>query len=99
MGADLIVVSRNATPPVFKLGEAAKALFEQRKKEKELKKRQLEARRAQAVKEVIPVLNLQKLSSLPLFHPSFNRGPASRNIDNLPPPPMGAPPLSVAATA
>jgi translation initiation factor IF-3 len=54
MGTDLIVVSRKAVPPVFKLGEAAKALFEQRKKEKEIKKRQLEARRAQAIKEVPP---------------------------------------------
>ena len=50
--ADLIVVAPHANPPVVKLGEAQRALFQQRQKEKELKRRQLESRRSQAVKEV-----------------------------------------------
>ena len=50
--ADLIMVARHANPPVVKLGEAQAELFQQRQKEKELKRRQLESRRSQAVKEV-----------------------------------------------
>lgn len=51
-GGDLIMVARNARPPVLKLGDAQKALFAQRQQEKEMRRRQLEARRAGSVKEV-----------------------------------------------
>ena len=52
LGKDLLPVAMQAKPPVFKLGHRDMAAAAERKRQKELRRRELEQRRKLAVKEV-----------------------------------------------
>lgn len=51
VSGDLLFVARQAQPPVVKIGSAKRVHYERKMQEKEARKKQLDFRKAQAMKE------------------------------------------------
>lgn len=60
-GLDLMSVAPGAVPPVYKLGHADAAAFEARQREKETRKKEVEYRRRNTVKEVRAAWNMPSI--------------------------------------
>ena len=74
-GLDLLSVAPGAAPPVFKLGHADAAAFAARQREKETRKKEVERRRRDTLKEVRHALCSHQYCMVAVLH-SWHGGPA-----------------------